>query len=327
MKNAFLSKAGWYARGLSHALCSPHPGRNSPPAPGGSAVHRLLSSSSSGAWSGDGGPPSSRCESHVLDGLICLFLFWSVFSMLFAPYHHSAEKALLFLLAGSLLYWWLVFHPSPRGVTHALTAVTVQGVFQAGLVWYQWGVQGLSRPSGTFYNPNFLACFLAAGAVLSLGWAIFPPRESRGRTGGAIFMGLAAATFMAGALILSGSRGGVLALAAGLVVLLGARSLLLSFLGLAGGLLGLVLIPNPLVERFIELGRLDVYAYSRFAIWKSALTMMADHPGFGVGLGQFKYFSPVTPFPWIPTGRGTAALPRPPTTSTSRPARNWECRG
>jgi O-antigen ligase len=306
MKSAFLSQAGWYAVVLL-MLSAPLIQGGTPRLP--LAAVQCVVSLLLVVWCLEWGwrAPCQSLRVTVLDGLLGLFLFWSVFSMLFAPYHHSAEKALLFLLTGSLLYWWLIFHPSPRGVSHALTAVKVQGVFQAGLVWYQWGVQGISRPSGTFYNPNFLASFLAAAAVLSLGSAIFPPRESRERSAGAILMGLSAAAFMAGALLLSGSRGGVLALAAGLVVLLGGRSLLLSFTGLAGGLLALLLIPNPLIARLIELGRLDVYAYSRFAIWNSALTMMADHPGFGVGLGQFKYFAPRYAFPvethWARYGR------------------------
>jgi tetratricopeptide (TPR) repeat protein len=60
------------------------------------------------------------------------------------------------------------------------------------------------------------------------------------------------------------------------------------------------------MERLGTISR-DVYAYERLSIWKSAVQMMLDHPWFGVGLGQFEYFSPRYAFPvdahWARFGR------------------------
>ena len=46
-----------------------------------------------------------------------------------------------------------------------------------------------------------------------------------------------------------------------------------------------------------ELSQIDVFAFSRASIWKSALAMMGDYPLFGVGLGQFQFFSQRYAFP------------------------------
>lgn len=249
--------------------------------------------------------PCQSLRITIVDALLGLFLFWAVFSVLFAPYQHSAEKAFLFLFCCLCLYWWLVFHPSLKGLGHALTAVTLQGLFQSFLAWYQWGVQGALRPAGTFHNPNFLAAFLAAAIILTLGTLLTSPGNLRRRPLRSALI-IAAVTVMTVSLLLTGSRGGVLALSAGLLVLAG-RNLLLSLAGAGCVLLGLIFIPNPWTERITSLARLDVYAYSRVAIWKSALSMMRDHPWLGIGLGQYKYFSPRYAFPvdahWARYGR------------------------
>jgi O-antigen ligase/Flp pilus assembly protein TadD len=250
--------------------------------------------------------PCRSLRITLTDGLLALFLFWALFSFLFAPYQHSAGKGLLLLVCYAVLYWWLVFHPSLRGVETALLAVLGQGLLQAALVWHGWEGAAAPRPSGTFHNINFMAGLLAASVVLASGRVIFPSPSPGGKPARRAAW-LAAAVLMGGAIFLSGSRGGVLALAVGMAVLLWARKPALAFAGAALGFAGLFLIPNPWVTRLSSLSQVDVYAYSRLSIWKSALKMMLDHPWFGVGLGQFEYFSPRYAFPveshWAKYGR------------------------
>jgi putative inorganic carbon (HCO3(-)) transporter len=249
--------------------------------------------------------PCQVLKVTVMDGLLALFLFWALFSFLFAPYQHSAGRGLLLLLCYSLLYWWLVFHPSPRGFETALYAAVAQGAFQAGLVWYRWEGAASPRPAGTFHNINFMAGFLAVCVLLAAARVIIPAGRRPPPAVTAAWS--AAALLMGSALFMSGSRGGVLAFAAGMVLLLWFRRPALALGGAAAGLAALFLVPNPWVSRLANLTEVDVYAYSRLAIWKSSLKMMFDHPWFGVGLGQFEYFSPRYAFPvtshWARYGR------------------------
>lgn len=288
---ADYSRAGWYLL-AALVLFSPLVQGGSPRLPTAvvqSAVFMLAA-----AWALEWGwrKPFQSLRINVGDGLLAFLLFLALFSYLLSPYQQASLRALLFLAAAILLYWYLVFHGSRKGVELFLRALVIQGVFQAVLVWYGWAFGGAVRPSGTFYNPNFAALFLAASCLVLLGRAAFP---SGGRP--AVRAAAAAAVLLTGgAVFLTQSRGGVLAFLAGAVVLLGMRSLKL--LGaLAAAAAALLLVPSPFAERIAGLSSMDVYAWSRLSIWKSALRMTGDHPWLGVGLGQYKYVSPRYAFP------------------------------
>lgn len=232
----------------------------------------------------------------VFDGILSLFLFWTIFSFLFSPYQHAASGVLLRIVCGAILYLWLVFHPSLKGLRWSLVAVTAQGLFQTALVVYQWQWLGTGRPSGTFYNPNFTAGFLAAAVFLTLGWMYDPSSPSSRRRWERI-LPVTIVSFMVAGIILTGSRGGMLALALGSMVLIAGRNILYVMLPVGAGLAGLVVYPNPWVERIVNLSQTDVFAYSRLSIWKSALEIMREYPLFGIGLGQYKYYSARFAFP------------------------------
>jgi O-antigen ligase/Tfp pilus assembly protein PilF len=247
------------------------------------------------AW---GRAPRRELRLGGADALLALLLFWSLSSTLFAPYYHEAERVVLPVLLVGSLSWYLAFHPSFSGLGAALAAVRVQSLLQALIVfWQRWGA-GEPRPAGTFYNPNFLAGFLAAGLLLPLGEALFPPPAA----GGGIrrpALRAAESSVLLLALLLTGSRGGLLAAAAGLAVLVGIRSWRLALGAAAGAAALLLAVPNPWTARLHDLSRTDPFAWTRLAIWKSAWAMMLDHPVVGVGLGQFeqagtRYAFPVT---------------------------------
>jgi O-antigen ligase len=240
--------------------------------------------------------PFQNLRLTLFDGVLGLFLFWTIFSFLFAPYQHAASGAMLRIVCAAILYLWLVFHPSLKGLRWSLAAVTAQGLFQTALVVYQWWWLGTGRPGGTFYNPNFASGFLAAAIFLTLGW-MYTPSSPLSRQGGARALSVAIVSLMAVGMVLTGSRGGMLALAFGSMVLIAGRNILYILLPAGAGLTGLVVSPNPWIERIVNLSQTDVFAYSRLSIWKSALEIMKEYPLFGIGLGQYKYYSPRFAFP------------------------------
>jgi probable O-glycosylation ligase (exosortase A-associated) len=91
---------------------------------------------------------------------------------------------------------------------------------------------------------------------------------------------------------LTHSRGGFLALLAGVLVLvLRSRNKLAGITLLAlFGLAGLVLAPQGLKDRLASIQNYeeDSSAAARFAAWRTAAVMIKENPVFGVGFGHFK---------------------------------------
>jgi O-antigen ligase len=240
--------------------------------------------------------PQRELRLNALDALLGFLVFWSLFSTLFAPYYHPAEVASLAIGCYVALYWYLSFNPSFAGLSLALGAVRAQAGFQSLLVLGEALGFGRDRPAGTFYNPNFLAGFLAAALLLVVGGQIFPPAGSRRRPQRTV-LAAAEGTLLLAALLTTGSRGGALALATGLLLLLALRSWKVATAAFSAACIALLAIPNPLVHRLQSLPQTDNFAFTRLAIWKSAWSMMLDHPWVGIGLGQYEYISTRYVFP------------------------------
>ncbi len=207
----------------------------------------------------------------------------------------SFQHALNIALAAILLAWaFRMFRRDPcRFWDAAAWAVAVLALVEVGIALSQRLHGGDLRPRGTFDNANYLSEFLVAGSVLCLSRWFWPDKTIRGGS----LWGLGAILFLAAGFSLGGSRGVLLASVPAYGVLLVARYGLRKGGTIAAGL-GLpvlLLLGVRAAGRFFST---DLFNYSRWIIWKSALRTFMEHP-FGVGLGGFKYFwfatqSPVT---------------------------------
>jgi len=148
------------------------------------------------------------------------------------------------------------------------------------------------RVSGPFRDPNHLASLLVAGAALVLARLVFAGAGIGWRRRAWWLLPLLPLVWV---LLLTGSRGGVLALMTVLTAALLARRLVLLLVPLAAGA-GLLLIPNPFLTYLRNMATSDPYALERIGIWRSALAMIADNP-LGVGLGNYRLFSAIYNFP------------------------------
>lgn len=240
--------------------------------------------------------PRRELRLTALDALVAVFLFWSLFSVPFAPYYHAAEAAALAIVCFAALYWCLSFNPSFAGLSTALLAARIQASLQAVLVLAA-AIGGRDRPAGTFVNPNFLAGFLAATLLLVIGALVFPSPVDDGRRRWRTALAVGEGALLLAALVATGSRGGALALAAGLLLLLVLRSWKVAVGVFAAAAFALLAIPNPLVQRLQSLPHTDSFAFTRLSVWKSAALMLADHPWLGIGLGQYEYVSTRYAFP------------------------------
>lgn len=198
----------------------------------------------------------------------------------------SFQHALNICLAAFLLAWaYLLFRRDPDGIwTSATIAVAALALLEVGIALFQRFHGGDPRPRGTLDNANYLAEFLAASSILCLSRFLWTRGDDRLRNSWLA----AGVLFLVGGFSLGGSRGVLLASVPAFGVLLACR-----FGPRKGGaiLVGLgtpvlLLLGSRAAGRFFSA---DLFNYSRWIIWKSALRTFLEHP-FGVGLGGFKYF-------------------------------------
>ncbi len=218
-----------------------------------------------------------------LDFPLAFVVLAALVSIAVAPYKHMALTwvqlityyCLFYLLARAALSG----RESPLGPVIVLMLV---GALETAIAARQW-YMGMERVSGTFFNPDMFAGYISVPAVFALSLLVSNER----RTVGGITKVFLAVLFLASitAVVLSGSRGGLLSFFAGSFVVLWMRSKGFSVVFAAVLAATVLLVPNPVKERIFSD---EPFAYSRVGIWKSALRMTADHP-LGVGLGNFKY--------------------------------------
>lgn len=144
-----------------------------------------------------------------------------------------------------------------------------------------------ARPDFGFGNPNIAAAFLAMLAVAA--WAI-PLAGGRFRPI-AFWAGLAVGTALAGLLVATASRGGVIALLAGLAACWVAagcpRPKVAQVIGIAvaAGLLFATALWSRMGERVADSSASDGSITARVAIWQEFPAMLTASPG-GWGLGN-----------------------------------------
>lgn len=234
---------------------------------------------------------------------VLAYLGLAVVSAAMSSYSNQSIQWLIVLFGYALVLYVIATSLSKWSqVAMLLTVVAGMALAEAGWALTQRWQAGLLRPTGTFFNPNFLAGYVAAIWALALG--IFSHLRIAGsnplRNCRSAGVQLACTVLLASlllAVILTGSRGGMLALAAGSTVVLGIRFGRRGIVLLAAGLVLVTLvIPNPLRERIRVEHEADPVGYARWQMWQSSARAMIEHP-LGVGVGLYQYIYPRYAFP------------------------------
>ena len=219
------------------------------------------------------------------------------------PFATEAELLRLgALIAAFYLFGHLFLHR--RDIRLLGYSVSFLGVALSLFAVYQqarWGTLLYGRypvpsvnPFGPFVNHNHFAGFIEMCALVALGGAI--GHLGRRTQTVSILMG-GSALFMGVALMLSRSRGGFLAAAAGAVLLgiLALRSKArtrVSVLAIWAGAVALLLLfaaPSSVFQRIGSIGRAsqDVSAQFRLHLWTDSLRLALRSPIVGTGLGTY----------------------------------------
>ena len=245
----------------------------------------------------------------LVDGLLALFLLWSVGASLFATNYWLAQRSLGVTISGAIVFWG-ARSIAPGSYRSILIAAAVAAVCAAVFCLAQaYGIDSEyfstnRAPGGTFGNRNFVAHMAVIG-LPSLVWCTVSSRRPFGA-----LLGSLGAALVGAALVLSRSRAAWLAVAASVVVLLipmiasrkywrggqvGGRFARLSLAAVTGGMIAIVM-PNTLnwnsENPYLDSARgmIDYKKGSgrgRVAQYKNSLHMAASNPVFGVGPGNW----------------------------------------
>ena len=238
------------------------------------------------AWGRVGLPGSSVRKLHPVLMLSAAFVAVSIVSFIQASYRYGSFLTLL----DFIIYFFLAVILFRRSWTDRE---------RAGLQWLLLGsttlqaavavFTGLSipeiRPAGFFANPNQLAAYLGIGL-----WAaasrFFAVRGLRIRASV-----LASAGILAAGLILTGSRGGMAAVAVMVLVAILFGASRVSFRRTVASL-AIVLVIGTLAAAALAYRfrtRTDPYPYARLQIWAAVTRAIADQPILGMGPGMLEH--------------------------------------
>jgi tetratricopeptide (TPR) repeat protein len=205
------------------------------------------------------------------------------------------------------LYLLVFFISRWEHVLCVLWVFLAMAFFQACLGAVQsW--RGALRPSGTFFNPNFLAGYLVIAWVLVLSYLVFQPvqrmltllRAKQVMSFSLLpryLLALCAFAVLGVAILETASRGALVAAAVGASIVIGGRfGAHRAAILLGCGLAGVLLIPNPLQERIFSEHASNPVTYARWEMWGSAMRIVMEHP-LGIGLGLYQYVFPQYAFP------------------------------
>lgn len=236
----------------------------------------------------------ARARPPALPLLLVAFVTWSALSATWAAADGTAVRATLRFGLGALLLMIAV-----AAVTSGRRAVIVAGAFVLGAALSAlYGIavppagktaEQLSRAAGTIGDPNEFAAVLVAGSALAISLLV-TAREPVSR---ALLVGAAIAA--GGGVVLSLSRGGLVALACALVagVLLGGRwrpLMLLIAVGVAA--IGIAYFGAFAPAAARERVRVSSGTAGRTDLWRIAWRMVGDKPLTGVGAGNFRTAAP-----------------------------------
>ncbi len=237
-----------------------------------------------------GARPRGRASGALLPALVLPGL--ALLSALGAPFPYAAGLGLMDrIAAGGALAAAAMLFTLPADLVLLTRILIASGSAQAIVAIAAYPVGGPTAAAVVFLNRNHLGAFLNVALLLALcGLDEALRRRARGPAG----LLIGAGTVILAAILILQSRGALLGLAAGAVLVLARRwrfwrplprrvvfALLIAAL-LAGGVL--------VARRFASSE--DPDRFRRLAIWRASGAMVREHPFLGLGPGQFPHEAP-----------------------------------
>ena len=241
----------------------------------------------------------------VVFQLLPLSLIHSLFPA--SIYFPATKTAFLKVLTYALIFFVFINNiQNERQLHRIVVSIIIIGSFIAlyGLIEYLTGHQMIflyqkkyytDCVTGTFINRNHFAGYMEMVIPLSLGFLLATKVSSGGYLPKKILLGFLI-VIMAGAVILSRSRMGILSLVASLLFMglmywrrksARKRTLTIVSVMVAAILVTIWLGLSPVLNRFSLLTEELDFSQGRLAVWKATISLIKDYPIWGTGLGTF----------------------------------------
>ncbi|MCS6801139.1 MAG: O-antigen ligase family protein [Chloroflexota bacterium] len=221
-----------------------------------------------------------------------LFVVAGVLSALAAVNRHEALRELRVVIVEPVLFGVMIMTSlDRRAVERLVIAGVALGVAVAAYAFYHYLAIGIVEATGgvrrvlaVYHSPNQLALLLDRLAPMAVALAVPRAGEPLRHWARRGVPALVAAGAMAGALVLTFSRGAWLAVAAATLALLAFRSWRLAVPAALGAVAGAVVVASVMAP-----GRLlsEHTSLQRPLLWGAAWRMALDHPLLGVGPDNF----------------------------------------
>ncbi|MHB1096112.1 MAG: O-antigen ligase family protein [Gemmatimonadaceae bacterium] len=172
-----------------------------------------------------------------------------------------------------------------------------QRVYPEAAVYLDWDPQG-SRLVSTFLDPNYAGILIVMGLCWWVGRLIAGAKAP-----------LWEGAVLGAALLLTLSRGAMVAFACALVTLLLARGVSRRALRASLAAVGMLAVASPLLIRYAApYGKLivDASALQRLVSWQRAWTMLADYPWLGIGFNNTGFLQ--ARYGWAVVGNASFGL-------------------
>ncbi|MFP3903045.1 MAG: O-antigen ligase family protein [Armatimonadota bacterium] len=269
-----------------------------------------------------GNQPVAVIRYPWLDWSLAGFFGLNVIAAFFSVYHFASLLSLIWL-ADILLVYWMAREAFVRGIWRS---ALIAALVTAGAICAVWGLReyihtvfftggATWRIFGPLYNPNILAAYLIgslfmAAGVLSvyLSQDLDQPKQKQEQNTEAPRrlrfdrIGVAVAVLMiAPTILLTGSRGGLLGLMAGILVFVAfrlarywsVRRIVVAVVGIALVLGLAVSVVPPIRDRLTQAFSLQNHSVAfRYHTWLGTIDMAAAHPLTGTGPGTYEYAYP-----------------------------------
>lgn len=230
-----------------------------------------------------------------IDGYLFAFVFVLVVSSATSITRTQSIKELFVYISILMMFFMITRDLNENRLKQLLTLFVITATFVSiyGIYQYLTGAAGghgwvdvktnpnlKVRAYSTMDNPNILAEYLVIAASIST--ALFFDSKNMYRK---IVLFLTTALIL-GCLLFTFSRGGWIAFAISIFIILSSENKKIIPLGIVLGLISLFFLPDVVLDRLKTIGSVkDSSNAYRFLIWAAAIRMLKDFWASGIGLG------------------------------------------